>query len=206
MIRFFLYTILYWTLPHDRVIEPEEEEEEPLAPEDDAKSDAKKDPKKDDKEESKAHDVEMGTLGAVATVGTLGPVGTSVFADGSSHGMGQPLAAERRASTKLTSLDLGRRQSLSRDINRHKSLESLGSQELFGWNRDGLGLELGPGRAGSAALSMGRSGSNALSPGRSGSLVLGAGRSGSAALGARSSLQIDPSNKRSPRTPNKQAD
>ncbi len=204
MIRFFLYTILYWTLPRDRVIEPEEEDEEPLAPEDDAKSDAKKDLKKDDTGENKGHDVEMGTLGAVATAGTLGPVGTSVFADGSSHGMGQPLAPERRASTKLTSLDLGRRQSLN--MNRHKSLESLGSQELFGWNREGLGMQLGPGRSGSTALSMGRSGSNALSPGRSGSLALGAGRSGSAALPARSSLQIDPSLKRSPRNPNKQAD
>ena len=206
VIRFFLYTILYWTLPRDRVIEPEEEEEEPLAPEDDAKSDAKKDPKKGDLEEKSHHDVEMGTVPTLGAVGMPGTVGTSVFADGSSHGMGQPLAPERRASTKLNSLDLGRRQSLSRDINRHKSLESLGSQELFGWNRDGLGLELGPGRSGSTALTMGRSGSNALSPGRSGSQALGPGRSASAALESRSSLQTAPSFKRSPRTPKKQAD
>ena len=34
-------------------------------------------------------------------------------------------------------MELGtRRQSLGRDMNRHKSLESLGSQELFGWYRD----------------------------------------------------------------------
>ena len=36
-------------------------------------------------------------------------------------------------------MELGpRRQSLGRDMSRHKSLalESLGSQELFGWNRD----------------------------------------------------------------------
>ena len=44
MIRFFLYTILYWTLPRDKVIEPEEEEEEPLAPEDDAKSERQEGP------------------------------------------------------------------------------------------------------------------------------------------------------------------
>lgn len=120
VIRFFLYTILYWTLPRDRVIEPEEEEEVPLAADDGAKSDAKKDPKKDDKTANSDRDVELGTMG------------TTLFADGSSHGMGQPLASERRMSTKLSSLDLGRRQSLSRDINRHRSLESLGSQELFG--------------------------------------------------------------------------
>ena len=54
VIRFFLYTILYWTLPRDRVIEPEEEEDEPLAS-DAPKSDAKR--KSDD---GKGGDIELG--------------------------------------------------------------------------------------------------------------------------------------------------
>ena len=173
VIRFFLYTILYWTLPRDRVIEPEEEEEEPLAPDDHSKSDGKKGAKKDDKKDDKDRDVEMGT---------------TLFADGSTHGMGQPLALgqplpmgqplamDRKRSTRLASLDLGRRQSLGRDMGRLRSLESLGSQELFGWNREGLGQEVGPGRSGSAALE------------------------------ARSSLQTAPSHRKSLRTPNKQLD
>ena len=54
VIRFFLYTILYWTLPRDRVVEPEEEEDEPLAS-DAPKSDAKR--KSDD---GKSGDIELG--------------------------------------------------------------------------------------------------------------------------------------------------
>ena len=54
VIRFFLYTILYWTLPRDRVTEPEEEEDEPLAS-DAPKSDAKR--KSDD---GKSGDIELG--------------------------------------------------------------------------------------------------------------------------------------------------
>ena len=54
VIRFFLYTILYWTLPRDRVIEPEEEEDEPLAL-DAPKSDAKR--KSND---GKGGDIELG--------------------------------------------------------------------------------------------------------------------------------------------------
>ena len=166
VIRFFLYTILYWTLPRDRVIEPEEEEQ-PLAPSDDAKSDARTDAKKDDPEkDGKDQDVEMGT---------------TMFADSSRHSFGQPIAADRKRSTTLGSLDLGRRQSLGRDINRHKSLESLGSQELFGWHRDALGQELSPSRP-------------------------GPGRSGSAALESRSSLQTALSYKKSPRDSKRQAD
>lgn len=57
VIRFFLYTILYWTLPKDRVIEPDEEEDELLdsggAPLSDAKGVT-------DKKNSGEHDVELG--------------------------------------------------------------------------------------------------------------------------------------------------
>ena len=177
VIRFFVYTILYWTLPRDRVIEPEEEEDQPLAPDDDAKSDAKKDAKRVDKKEDKKDDRDCDV-----------EMGTTMFADGSTHGMGQPLAMgeplpvgqplamDRRRSTRLTSLDLGRRQSLGRDMGRLRSLESLGSQELFGWHREGLGQEVGPGRSGSAALE------------------------------ARSSLQTALPHRKSPRTPKKQLD
>ena len=54
VIRFFLYTILYWTLPRDRVVEPEEEEDEPLAA-DAPKSDAKR-----KTDEGQNGDIELG--------------------------------------------------------------------------------------------------------------------------------------------------
>ena len=85
--------------------------------------------------------------------------GQRIAADSSVHGGRQLIAltADRRRSTSLTSQDqgrrqslgqdlgkrqslsqdLGRRQSLGRDLGRHTSLESIGSQELFGWHLDG---------------------------------------------------------------------
>lgn len=65
--------------------------------------------------------------------------GQMIAADSSLHGARQPIAltADRRRSTSLTSQDLSRRQSLGRDMRRHTSLESIGSQELFGWHVDG---------------------------------------------------------------------
>ena len=125
MIRFFLYTFLYWTLPRDRVLEPEEEEEiAPLTPDATSKSDAKK-------RNSGEKDVELGRT-------------VSAPADGSTRGA---RLAERRRSATLGSQELGRRQSLrlSKDMGRHTSLESLGSQELFGWHRDAKLPELSPG-------------------------------------------------------------
>ena len=57
VIRFFLYTILYWTLPKDRVFEPDEEEDELLASGGAPLSDTKG---ATDKKNSGEHDVELG--------------------------------------------------------------------------------------------------------------------------------------------------
>ena len=85
-------------------------------------------------------------------------LGQRIAADSSVHGGRQPIAltADRRRSTSLTSQDLGRRQSLSRDMHRHSSLESIGSQELFGWHLDGKKGEPLSGAAAESSVTPGR--------------------------------------------------
>ncbi len=171
VIRFFLYTILYWTLPRDRVLEPEEEDEQPLTPESDSKPDVKKEPNKDGKD----RDVELGTrLSADSSTRRDGPFS---------------IAADRTRSITHGSMDVGRRQSLGREMNRHSSLETLGSQELFGF-RDALAAQQKS--PGGTAHGLG-----SPAPGRA---------ERAAALEGRSSLQSNPSFNKSPRAPKKQVD
>ena len=84
--------------------------------------------------------------------------GQMIAADSSIHGPRQPVAltADRRRSTSLTSQDLSRRQSLGRDMRRHTSLESIGSQELFGWHVDGKKGEPLPAIPAESAVTPGR--------------------------------------------------
>ena len=85
-------------------------------------------------------------------------LGQSIAADSSMRGGRQfaALTTDRRKSTSLTSQDLGRRQSLGRDMRRHTSLESIGSQELFGWHLDGKKGEPLPGIPTESSVSPGR--------------------------------------------------